>query len=446
VDYIDFELEISPGRDDSFSVAVLRSPAGEPRASLQLPWDERDVQLKLIALENALLRSGATHTRRILSPDDAPVQAIGEGLFRALLNGDVLGCYDQSQRAAREQHKGLRLKLRVQSPELAALPWEYLYDPREDEYIGLSRRTPIVRYMEPRQPVPPLKVQPPLRILGLVASPSDLDLLDISAERQRVEGSLKELRTSGLLELVWLPGQTWADLQTAIWQGPWHIFHFIGHGGFDAERDEGVIALCSEAGTKRLLTATELGRLLGDHDSLRLAVLNACEGARGGRRDVFSSTAAMLVRRGVPAVVAMQYEISDGAAIEFGTRFYAAVAHGMSVDGALAEARISMSVATRESAEWGTPVLYTNAPDGQLFDLESVPPQIPQAPRPGANPQVTEQLEQLWRQALSYFWTDKWDEAAQLLSQIVAQQPQYQDAAAKLACFKGSGPLRRSQV
>jgi len=163
-----------------------------------------------------------------------------------------------------------------------------------------------VRYIESRQSMPPLSLRPPLRILGLVASPEGMPSLDVPTEQRRVEEALKELRAGRLVELVWLSGQTWTDLQNAIWQGPWHIFHFIGHGGFDADRDEGVLALADEAGGKRLLTATELGRLLGDHDPLRLAVLNACEGARGGRLDIFSSSAATLVRRGVPAVVAMQ--------------------------------------------------------------------------------------------------------------------------------------------
>jgi len=122
VEYVDFELEISAGRGRTYPVAVLRSPAGEPRATLKLPFDQRGLQLRLLALENALLRSGATHTRRITSPDEAPVQALGEGLFGALLTGEVLSCYDQSQRAAREQRKGLRLKLRIQAPDLAALP------------------------------------------------------------------------------------------------------------------------------------------------------------------------------------------------------------------------------------------------------------------------------------------------------------------------------------
>ena len=40
-----------------------------------------------------------------------------------------------------------------------------------------------------------------------------------------------------------------------------------------------------------------------------VVVLNACEGARGGKRDIFSSTASILVEQGIPAVLAMQGKV-----------------------------------------------------------------------------------------------------------------------------------------
>jgi hypothetical protein len=375
VEYLDFELEIGPDHRGVYPVSVLSSPAGEPRGTLRLPFAKHELKIRLLALENALLRSGATtHTRRIVPSEEAPVRGFGEALFGALLAGEVLSCFDASRRAAWGEHRGLRLKLRLRAPELAALPWEFLYDPREGEYLCLSQATPLVRYLEPRRPIERLRVSPPLRILGMVASPVDLPQLDVRTEQWRLEQALKDL--GGLVSLTWLPRPTWAALQEVLWPGgggPWHVLHFIGHGGFDAAADEGVLALADEAGKRALLTATQVGRLLADHASLRLVVLNACEGARVGTQDVFSSTAAALVRRGIPAVVAMQYPISDAAAIQFSERFYTAVARGMPVDAAVAGARIGMSVATRESAEWGTPVLYMQAPDGQLFDLPETP-------------------------------------------------------------------------
>jgi hypothetical protein len=103
---------------------------------------------------------------------------------------------------------------------------------------------------------------------------------------------------------------------------------------------------------------------------LRLVLLNSCEGARGSQRDIFSSTASILVRRGIPAVLAMQYEITDRAAIEFARAFYGALADGLPVDAAVAEARVAVSLGMTNTVEWGTPVLYMRSPDGVLFQVQ----------------------------------------------------------------------------
>ncbi len=210
------------------------------------------------------------------------------------------------------------MKLRIQAPELAVLPWEYLYDAQQGEYVCLSANTSLVRYLELPQPVQELRVAPPLRILGLIANPSDLEPLDVEQEKVCVEQAVAALRDRGLVELTWLDGQSLRDLQAAMWRGPWHVLHFVGHGGFDPEEEEGVIALVGQDGRAEYVQAMQLGLLLRSQSTtLRLVVLNACEGAAGGVRDVFSSTAATLVHDGIPTVLAMQYGITDRAAIEF---------------------------------------------------------------------------------------------------------------------------------
>ena len=107
-------------------------------------------------------------------------------------------------------------------------------------------------------------------------------------------------------------------------------------------------------------------------------LLNSCEGAKGGKLDIYSSTAAILVRRGIAAVLAMQYEITDRAAIEFSRTFYRALAYGLPIDAAVAAARAAVNIEVNNSLEWGTPVLYMRSPDGVLFELAALP-----AARPG---------------------------------------------------------------
>lgn len=365
MEYLDFDLEIEPDAGRDYRLRAF-STEGEARAMMRFPFDELALKNHLLQLQNALLRSGGQR-RRLLTNEEQAVRAFGQALFETLLSGDVRRCYDRSRAKADQTGKGLRLRLRIQAPELAALPWEYLYDQDEAEYLCLSPVTPLVRYIELSKPVQPLAITPPLRILGMIASPSTLDALDVTREQERMHAALQSLGAQ--VELTWLKGQTWRDLQQAMWGGPWHIFHFIGHGGFDPHTDEGVLALANDQGQAHLLPAAHLGRLLANHPSLRLVVLNACNGATGGQRDVFSSTAATVARRGIPAVLAMQEEITDRAAIELTRTFYAALAHGLPVDAAVSAAREAISVGIANSLEWGTPVLYLRASTGILFHV-----------------------------------------------------------------------------
>jgi hypothetical protein len=303
--YLDFEVEVGVGVGRDYPVAVIHSPAGEARETMRFPYDELALENRLQSLQIALLHAGGAH-RQMLTPEEELVQEFGRDLFNALLTGEARSRFDVSCAEARQRGQGLRLKLRIQPPELARLPWEFLYDQRRAEYVCLSRETPIIRYLELPQPIQPLTVNPPLRILGMTVSPCGLSPLDIEQEKLRVDTALRPLQANGMVRLTWLTGSTWRDLQRAMRAGPWHIFHFIGHGGFDSLADEGFIALANENGDVHRLLATELGRLLADHHSLRLVLLNSCEGARGSQHDIFSSSAAILVRRGLPAVLAMQ--------------------------------------------------------------------------------------------------------------------------------------------
>src|SRR5262249_38304945 len=62
--------------------------------------------------------------------------------------------------------------------------WEYLYDRAQDRFLCLSERTPLVRYLPLAEPIEPLTVDGPLRILTVIANPTvdGVDLLDVEQE------------------------------------------------------------------------------------------------------------------------------------------------------------------------------------------------------------------------------------------------------------------------
>ncbi len=368
MDYLDFAIEVHAHQDSQYVVAV-RSPVGEARMTVPFPLTDGERENHLLRLENAILYS-ANRRRSLLTPEEATVQNFGQALFTFLLRDELLSRFRACQQLAHDKQQGVRIKLTVSPPELAGLPWELLYDTAQRDYLCLDVNTPLVRYPELPLPIQPLPVTSPLRILALCVGDTRLGQLNVAEERARMNRAVAGLQARGLVELVWLDGQRVDDLQRALRHGPWHIFHFIGHGGFDVAHDEGQLWLADDTDQPTPLYATHLARLLASQrHNLRLVLLNACDGARGGRQDLFSSTAAILVGRGIPAVLAMQYAITDTAAVRFGQTFYEALADSLPVDRAVADARNAMISHNHYSLEWAIPVLYLRSPDGRLFNL-----------------------------------------------------------------------------
>ncbi|MEZ4726427.1 MAG: SUMF1/EgtB/PvdO family nonheme iron enzyme [Caldilineaceae bacterium] len=373
--YLDFIVEVSAFTEQNYSI-VVHSDAGDARQVASFPLSAKALANDLQTLEKALTRSTQATHAGLTSQEQAENQALqsfGRTLFDFLLPSEVRTLYYQCLSEAVHHDRGVRLKLSLQDPILAALPWEFLYDTRRRDFVCLDPHTPLVRYTELPQTTPPLAVEPPLQILGVIADPTDMPVrLDVAEEQRRINNAVRALEEQQLVKLTWLEGQTWRDLQRIMRAGDadWHIFHFIGHGGFDEQRNEGFIILADEQQLSHRLYASQLTRLLArQRNSLRLVLLNACEGARTGQQDLLSSTAATLVNSGVPAVLAMQYGITDSAAVEFANTFYESLADNLPVDAAVAEARNAINFRNARSLEWGVPVLHMRAPDGRLFSL-----------------------------------------------------------------------------
>jgi hypothetical protein len=255
------------------------------------------------------------------------------------------------------------------------LPWEFLY--HERDFLAISDWTPIVRYLDLPTAREPLAVAPPLRILAMVSSPSNAPPLDVDRERENLERALGGFVDAGLVEISWLEQATLAELQRTLRRsGPFHVFHFIGHGGFDEQAKDGVLLLEDERGRGRFVPGLNLGVTLANHTSLRVAVLNSCEGGREADDDPFAGVASSLVRSQIPAVLAMQFEITDRAAATFAGWLYESLADGYPVDAALSQARLAI-FNEPNPLEWGTPVLLMRVSDGRIFDVTAAPRREP---------------------------------------------------------------------
>ncbi len=377
-EYSDFDIAIEAVADGRYRIRVIDSPVGRARAEFDLPFSS-------LELDNFLLRVGRPRrgVRRLESPEAAAARDFGRKLWETVFTGDVAVAWQRSTDQVDRDGRGLRVRLRLDdAPDLADLPWEYLYQPTDDRHLVLSAWTPLVRFIDLPRPAPPLAVTPPLRLLAMVSSPSDYPTLDTEAEWGKLNESLADLEAAGLVEITRLERATLSELQRALRRTQFHIFHYIGHSGYDESASDGVLMLETDSGRARKVTGRELSTILSDARSIRLAVLNSCEGARASAHDPFSGSAQSLVAGGIPAVVAMQFEITDEAAIVFGHELYAAVADGYPIDAAVAESRRAIFGAGND-VEWGTPVLYMRSGDGRIFDMEAAPQGPPTKVDPG---------------------------------------------------------------
>ena len=303
------------------------------------------------------------NVRRIDTQERQLIENFGGELYEALFTGPVGDCLQRSRVTANSRDAGLRIRLRLPGA-LANVPWEYLYDAQHG-FLGLDPDTALVRYLELPEPVQPLPIRPPLRILAMISAPSDMAELDVEKEWGKLKETLEPLKSQGLVEVERLEDRTLARLTRRLGLGEYHVLHFIGHGGYDEDDQDGALALEDDRGKARLVAGRVL-RMMIRHRSLRLVVLNACEGSRVAPDDPFSGVAQALARQGIPAVVAMQFEISDPAALAFSQSFYQAIADGLPVNVATVEARRTM-FADNNEIEWATPVLYLRSKDGRIF-------------------------------------------------------------------------------
>jgi hypothetical protein len=356
MDYDDFELQLGPPVNGGHLVRVLQSPAGQGEMVLRLPE-----------------AAGSGHGRdlRLRTSDEIPSIETGGRLFRSLFTGSVGDLFLQSLSLVGAQ-RGLRIRLRI-NPRgegvglLHQQPWELLYREETDDFLALSRRTPVVRALDIARPVPKVPFDPPLRILVVVSQDPAGVPLELGEELMQLRAALSRIG-GAVLETLENPDAR--ALREALDSRPFHVLHYMGHGSFDPVSGEGGLLLRGPDGKRELLSGRHLATKTKDVSSLRLVVLNACETALASgspEHNPFAGVAAALLLGGVPAVIAMQSSIADQHAIAFSTAFYRQIARGTPVDEAVTEGRQAIHSLHPDRGDWSIPVLFLRTPTGDVF-------------------------------------------------------------------------------
>ncbi len=274
-------------------------------------------------------------------------------LYGKVLAGDLKSYFEKQLEA---NGGGLRISLQFDDDAdakwLSTLPWEFLHD---GEDFLVARRDVLISRMPSKMKrinSPPLESV--LRMLVIVSAPQDQSCtpLDAEKERDRILQAVDKLYVQQKMEVDFTDDATFETIQSYLNEKDYNIVHFTGHG---TEVDgQGFLILENEDLTANGVGNQAIADLLAGR-GIRLVVLSACQSA---------DLADKLVRKGVPAVVAMQYSILDSSATGFAYAFYQALAGGRAIDLSLTEARLAMRNAKGSNKiDFATPVLYLLDPE-----------------------------------------------------------------------------------
>jgi hypothetical protein len=306
----------------------------------------------------------------------------------------------------------LRLLIRVDPPELAALPWELMRNAGMLMFTDVSR--PVARvagYFNPALELP--KMCWPLRVMLVVASQDEE--IHVEDEIRYVTDAFRKVCGLVDLEVCYLPDREGIRKQLEAMQP--HVFHFIGHGGKDDEVG-GFLRLEQEGGSDIQWTASairdDLAFAVKDDPNAgdlafgvpRLAVLNACQSGQEDEHHGTLAAAQGLAQLRVPAVIAMQGPIRGDAAACFAHGLYERLSAGWSLDRAVTRARVRITdELSQNHRDYALPALILGAPPEHILDLSQCDPSRSAAPLTKVLSFVdrTSKRRQLW----DGLWTDK---------------------------------------
>ena len=376
MEYKNFDLCIEERSGERYPVKAQSETMGDMDGALVLRPDCMEVAESLKNVEE-------------VEADGARLTDFGSSLHQCLFKDGVGNLLRESLGGVRlDDEKGVRIRLKIKPPEVAALPWEVLYDQHAKCFLSTSGKTPLTRYIELFEPIKSLRVAPPVKVLVLIPADSGLD---VEKEKEIIGRALGSL---GAVSITILEGRvTRSAISEALVAEQYHILHFIGHGVFESE--QGYLVINSEDGGRDIISADSFADFFRDYASLKLIVLNSCQGAEVATTRPLAGMAPQLVLRGIPAVIAMQYPISDAAALLFTKEFYLKLCTGWSrgqVDAAVSHARNRIHMDIEEPLAFATPVLFMRSFTGVIFDLEKAP---------GAEPPSA--LASLWKRLAGLF-------------------------------------------
>jgi hypothetical protein len=125
-----FEVAIQAWEGRSYEIIARCSRPAGPASARQVarfPLGPSALQAQLPAVRRALSRVDLK-ARRGAGADERAIEEFAVLLYRFIFSGEARRLFDEARAAAVADWKGLRLVLRIFTPDLQDLPWEVLWD------------------------------------------------------------------------------------------------------------------------------------------------------------------------------------------------------------------------------------------------------------------------------------------------------------------------------
>ncbi len=354
---------------------VVSSPVGQASAPFVSPMTSGERDGFWASMSEPIDLAAGDRSAEQVTTQSSLVRTVGERLFNALFAGELMSKLRGSLDLAYQQSAALHLRLTLpDSGSLLTLPWEYLFDPTRHEFLSLSPHSPIARYVDRRHQIRPLDVEPPLRVLVVIANAERLTPVDARQEWIKLIDTIDYLGMDDRLVVERLEKPTLFELQKRLRQRPCHILHVIGHAVYNEADQDGRLVLEDEVGRGRMMSGQHLGQFLRDHYATRLVILQSCDPVLD-RNNPLGLVAQNIVQRGVPAAVVLPYDMPDNLSLAFLHDLYANIAQMQPVDLAMVEARRALA-SEAHNVLWGLPWLLARTTSGYIFDDGRLKPEV----------------------------------------------------------------------
>jgi CHAT domain-containing protein len=308
------------------------------------------------------------------------LREFGRKLYQQIFTPEVARRWSEHKQS--NEFLVLCIRIATEANELEAIAWETLFD--GEEFLAAGTKTTITRLPLDIQPQAALPAVPlPLKMLALVSSPLDLEdhsRLQMEREQEILLEAINDPAGQGRLRADFEDEAKLEILEGSL-ETPYQIFHFTGHG-IAPENGGGLLLEDAQGKSRPTSVAEVLQSLQRGENSLRLVVLSGCQTARTINVAGFRDMARGLLRRKIPAVIAMQFSISDAGGLKFAESFYTRVATGRSLELASHAARRALLLSDDYylQADALAPVLLTTNGDC-LQTTQATPAPAVEAPK-----------------------------------------------------------------